>query len=138
MRRRPAITFNLTGWKAWAVIAVMGLLAVGRYDRVHDDLPTAVEQIRPFLKGDYLKQVLAARTEEERYEPLGPVELTFAEVDVAGAFSGRPVVRVKPLLNGAPPPDGREYRYYAMNYSIWSGFYAPFETGETAYDMSFF
>lgn len=96
--------FTFTGWKAWAVLAVIIALAFTRYQMIHGGLPEALAQIKPFLKGSYIRQAIAERGTERARDPFPKFEVTFAEAEVRGVFSPRPVVRVKPLVNGGPPP----------------------------------
>lgn len=130
--------FTFTGWKAWAVLAVIIALAFTRYQMIHGGLPEALVQIKPFLKGSYIRQAIAERGTERARNPFPKFEVTFAEAAVRGVFSPRPVVRVKPLVNGGPPPDGREYRYYVMEFSVFTGYYAPIETGAWSWRLGFF
>ncbi|MBF0171160.1 MAG: hypothetical protein HQK87_08755 [Nitrospinae bacterium] len=126
-------TFTFTGWKAWVVLALILYVAHARHADMEKALPEATNMIRASLAGEYMMAELNRQKAVGEVVGFDKMEVTFAEVTTRGGYWGDPTIRVKPLLNGAPPPDGREYRYYDADYSWWVGFIAPFEIQRSLY-----
>jgi hypothetical protein len=122
----PSAGITLRGWPAVvALVIVAGLygatFVVGR--RALDD--KVLEQIRHQLRGEYTTALLPG-VDPRHPDPEAVAKLTalerikFASVSVRG-FGSNVIVRVEPRVDGEPPPDGRDVRYYRMSYSALTG-----------------
>ncbi len=131
MRQGP--TFTITGWPAWVAAAIILFVAYQRHQSMEADLPQVTEHIRVILQGEYMNAEIARQRAAGELTGFDTMEVTIAEVKTRGGYWGNPTIRVKPLLNGAPPPDGREYRYFDGDYSWGIGFIAPFELQRSLY-----
>jgi hypothetical protein len=122
----PSAGITLRGWPAVvALVIVAGLygltFVVSR--RALDD--KALEQIRHQLRGEYTAALLPG-VDPSHPDPDAVARLTalerieFASVSVRG-FGNDVIVRVEPRVDGEPPPDGRDVRYYRMSHSALTG-----------------
>lgn len=126
-------TFTFTGWRAWVILAVILFIAHQRHASMDAELPEVTEHIRVILEGQYMMDEIKRQKAAGELTGFETMKVTLAEVKVRGGWVGDPTIRVKPLLNGGPPPDGREYRYYDADYSWGVGFIAPFEIQRSLY-----
>jgi hypothetical protein len=125
-RRGPSAGITLRGWPAViALVVVAGLYGVTFLvsRRALDD--KALDPIRRQLEGEYTA-VLLPGVDPRDPDPDALARLTalerieFASVSVRG-FGSDIIVRVEPRVEGEPPPDGRDVRYYRMSYSTLNG-----------------
>jgi hypothetical protein len=125
-RRGPSAGITLRGWPAViALVAIGGLygltFVVSR--RALDDKGLA--PIRHQLQGEYTTALLPG-VDPQNPDPAAIEKLTalehieFASVSVRG-FGSTVIVRLEPRVDGAPPPDGKDVRYFQMSYSSLTG-----------------
>jgi hypothetical protein len=137
-RSGPGATLALRGWPAViALVVVVGLygltFVISR--RALDD--RALAPIRHQLQGEYTAALLPG-VDTQNPDPAAVDRLTaldhidFASVSVRG-FGSDVIVRVEPRVDGAPPPDGRDVRYYRMSYSTLTGWRLRHETTALRY-----
>jgi hypothetical protein len=122
----PAAGITLKGWPAIiALVVLVGFYAltfvVSR--RALDD--EALAPIRLQLQGEYTTALLPGvdpqNPDPEAVERLTALQrIEFASVSVRG-FGSDVIVRVEPRVDGQPPPDGRDVRYFRMSYSALTG-----------------
>jgi hypothetical protein len=141
MARTGGIT--LRGWPAVIVIAMVvvlyGLTFVVSRSSLDDE---ALSPIRLQLQGEYTSAVLPELDPNdpdpevvERLTELDQIE--FASVSARGSGE-KVIVRVEPLVNGQPPPDGRDVRYYQMSWSSLTGWRMRRETTAFSYYTTLF
>ncbi|NIM51607.1 MAG: hypothetical protein GTN62_12330 [Gemmatimonadales bacterium] len=143
------IKIRLTGWKAILVLVVAVAFVGYRYVAMRTTLATeAAAELRLWLAAGYISQGLPALQEAvER----GDQEAAAAqaqnivaqeriEFTSIGARGGRDdvVVRVEILVDGKPPPDGRQVRYFRMRHSLVTGWMMRYETSALAYIFKLF
>ena len=138
--------FTLSG--PWAIIAIILMAVYGAY-HIHTingalESPLIKEQITNQIKGHYMG--IQAKDMLEQHEAgeledgaeWTPVDITLNEMELRGLFSDRQVIRVKPMVNGEPPPDGKEYWYFETEYSSLLGWQIPLPVGEWAWSLKWF
>jgi hypothetical protein len=134
---------TLTGWPAVIAIVVVvvfyGLTFVISRQSLDDE---ALAPIRLQLQGEYTSAVLP---ELDPNDPAPEVvdrltemdQIEFASVSARGS-GDNVIVRVKPLVNGQPPPDGRDVRYYRMSWSNLTGWRMRHESTAFRYYTTLF
>ena len=142
-----SLTVHVKGWKAAILLlAVLGLWIVGRA-RAYRTLDTeAVAVIQPWLAAAYMWNALGeadrpfehmTSAEQKNYSDqvlaAGRVQIT----SIRARGSGDHIVcRVEVSVDGHPPPDGRRVRYYAMNYSVLTGWTYEAESSPLVYFLT--
>jgi hypothetical protein len=136
-------SITLTGWPALIVI----VLALGVYGMTfvmgrstHDD--EALAPIRLQLQGEYTAMLLsdaeAVAPDAEAVERLLALDqIEFTSVSARGSGENV-IVRVEPRVDGQPPPDGRDVRYYRMSYSTVTGWRVRHESRAFRYYTTLF
>ena len=121
----------------WGVVAAIGLVAYGwwSYTNVTSHLDEIRAPILQQLEGEYYSQTLPDVAHADQFEVL---EVTIAEIDARGVFDDKQVIRVKPLVNGGPPPDGETYRYFTSSYSSLFGWKLPTPALAYQFDRKWF
>ena len=100
----------------------------------------AAEVLKFSLWGEYASRLMAERpepTEETARRALALDNIQFPEINGRGTPSDM-VVRVRIVVDGSPPPDGRSVRYFRMEYSQLTKWRYVRETTAFAYDLNFF
>ncbi|MBI9076920.1 MAG: hypothetical protein JEZ02_16045 [Desulfatibacillum sp.] len=124
--------FTLTGWKA--IVAVIIAVAVGGYSLVmrNATLDTqARDVISTWIAAEYASKALTKwegadyaqnpqLAEQSAEEILAATRVTIPSIKAKGS-KREPIVRVKILVDGQPPADGKGTRYYKMKFSPMTG-----------------
>jgi len=131
--RGSSAGITLRGWPAVIALVVIvglyGLTFVVSRRALGDD---GLTPIRHQLQGEYAA-VLLPGVDPQNPDPAAVERLTalehieFASVSVRG-FGSDVIVRVEPRVDGAPPPDGRDARYFEMTYSSLTGWRLEHQT----------
>ncbi len=127
------VTIKLTGWKAVAAGVVFLILMIAHQFFVRRQLDEqAIEQIRPYIQGEILSSALSgmegrSMTELSKADQLRVTQkaLTVQKVEfrnvTARGFGSEQILRVEITVDGQPPPNGKDVRYYRMEYSYLTG-----------------
>ena len=134
------IQIKLTGAKAVVafllVAAFMGYRYLNATSTIESD---AAEELKFWLQGQYASRLMAESpqpTEETARRALALDNIQFSEINGRGTPSDM-IVRVRILVNGSPPPDGRPVRYFRMEYSQLTKWKLVRETTGLAYNLNF-
>ena len=135
------VQIKLTGAKAVVamllVVAFMGYRFFNATSTIETD---AAEELKFWLWGQYASRLMAENpqpTEETARRALALDNIRFSEINGRGT-PGDMIVRVRILVNGSPPPDGRAVRYYRMEHSQLTKWRLLRETTGFAYQLNFF
>ena len=143
------MNIRVTGWKAIAIIGVIGAFAGYRYVGARTSLDSAgADELRFWLAAEYqceglpaLEQAVAGgdaqAAEAQAQEIIARSRIEFPLMDARGTPDDL-VVRVKVLVDGHEPPDGRSVRYFRMRYSTVMGWRMQRETTALSYYLNFF
>ena len=144
-KRFPEITFTLTGKPAWIAVLILLVLFGLQHGCMRATVAQgSVECIQPWVVADYGR--LALRDVQGKL----PDQLSKAEVDAladkvsaaqcvdvqflkARGLGSNVVVKVKITVDGKTPPDGKDIRYYRVNYSYLFGWTYDQEVGPLSY-----
>ncbi|MBI4666254.1 MAG: hypothetical protein HY751_07590 [Nitrospinae bacterium] len=126
---------KLTGWKAVAALAMVPLYFLYYHASFSAGMPYALDVIKTQLAGSYYMAEIERQKAEGALTGVEKITVSLDDVEVKTFLRKRPVIRVKPLVNGEPPPDGKEYRYFVADYSPLIGWGAIYETGKTAWSL---
>lgn len=135
--------FELKGWKAIAVLAGLVAVFVLRiYLRIQTVDDGGREAVRAWLVKDYRGETAEKLREKlDRIKaglPVPPKDPRIPDVQVT-AIKGHGtahhmVVRAEVSVDGGPPPDGQEVRYFELSCCIEDvGWYVPYESNEYFY-----
>ncbi len=135
------VQIKLTGAKAVVaillVVAFMGYRFFNATSTIETD---AAAELKFSLWGQYASRLMAEKpepTEETVRRALALDNIQFPEINGRGT-PGDMVVRVRILVDGSPPPDGRSVRYFRMEYSLLTKWRYARETTRFAYYLNFF
>jgi hypothetical protein len=138
------IKLNVTGWKAIAVLILVGAVVGYRYYAMRTTLATeAAAELKFWLAAEYQAQGLPALrealdagdravAEQAAAEVLARDRVTFRSVKARGR-SDDVIVRAEILVDGAAPPTGKSVRYFRMRYSTVTGWRMERETTALSY-----
>ena len=143
------MNIRVTGWKAIAILGVIGAFAGYRYIAARTSLDSAgADELRFWLAAEYqraglpaLEQAVAggdaAAAEAQALEMIARSRIEFPSMDARGTPDDL-VVRVRVVVDGGEPPDGRSTRYFRMRYSTVTGWRMQRETTALSYYLNFF
>jgi anti-sigma-K factor RskA len=143
------IKIRVTGWKAIVVLLLAAAFVGYRYRAVQTTLETgAADELRFWLAAEYMAQGLpaledavergdAAAAEEQAREIVARDRIEFTDMSARGAPDDL-AVRVRIRVDGRPPPDGREVRYFRMQHSTVTGWRMRRETTKLGYYLTLF
>ena len=135
------IQIKLTGAKAVVAILLVAAFMGYRYLNATSTIESdAAEELKFWLQGQYASRLMAESpepTEETARRALALDNIQFSEINGRGTPSDM-IVRVRILVNGSPPPDGRPVRYFRMEYSQLTKWKLVRETTGLAYNLNFF
>ncbi len=135
---------RLTGWKAvLAVVIALAVMAYGVFARNTTLDTQAKEVIRQWVAAEYAGKALhkwegvdysknQELAEQSANEILAALKVTIPSIKAKGSKT-EPVVRVEILVDGKPPPDGKNTRYYKMNFSSITGWTMGYESSAFFY-----
>ncbi len=134
------IQIKLTGAKAVVAILLVAAFMGYRYLNATSTIESdAAEELKFWLQGQYASRLMAESpepTEETARRALALDNIQFSEINGRGTPSDM-IVRVRILVNGSPPPDGRPVRYFRMEYSQLTKWKLVRETTGLAYNLNF-
>ena len=142
-------TIKLTGWKALIVIVAIGAFAAIKYSAGRETLPTeGADELKLWISAEYVRAGLPAleeaiesgnreAVEAQTQDVLAGNRIVFRSIKARGSSSDM-VVRVEIAVDGGPPPVGDAVRYFAMEYSMITGWRMHHETTALAYYLEFF
>jgi hypothetical protein len=141
------MNIELKGWKAIAVLLVIGAVVVGKFAAERSSLATeAADELKLWLRGEYMSAGLqgvdpgrlsAEEAEAKGAELLALNDIEFTEISARGRGDDV-VVKVEIEVNGADPPDGDRVRYFRMSHSAVTGWRVRRETTALSYHLKFF
>ncbi len=135
------IQIKLTGVKAVVAILLVAAFMGYRFFSAASTIETdAAAELKFSLWGQYASRLMAEKpepTEETVRRALALDNIQFPEINGRGT-PGDMVVRVRILVDGSPPPDGRLVRYFRMEYSQLTKWRYVRETTGFAYYLNFF
>lgn len=143
------IKIRVTGWKAILVLVVAVAFVGYRYVAMRTTLATeAADELRLWLAAGYISQGLPALQEAvergdreaaatQAQDLVAQERIEFASIGARGSRDDV-VVRVEILVDGKPPPDGRQVRYFRMRHSLVTGWTMRYETSALAYIFKLF
>jgi hypothetical protein len=143
------IKFQLSGWKAIAVIGIVVAVAGYRFMAVRTTLETGgADELKMWVLADYVRQGLPAleqaleggdmqAAETQAQQLIASERIQFTEMKARGTPDDL-VVRVKIRVDGGRPPDGREVRYFRMSHSTITGWRMERETSALGYYLKIF
>ncbi len=135
------VQIKLTGAKAVVAILLVAAFMGYRFFSAMSTIETAAEEVLKFsLWGEYASRLMAEKpepTEETVQRALALDNIQFPEINGRGT-PGDMVVRVRIVVDGSPPPDGRSVRYFRMEYSQLTKWRYVRETTAFAYHLNFF
>lgn len=135
------VQIKLTGAKAVVVILLVAAFMGYRFFSAMSTIETAAEEVLKFsLWGEYASRLMAEKpepTEETARRALALDNIQFPEINGRGT-PGDMVVRVRIVVDGSPPPNGRSVRYFRMEYSQLTKWRYVRETTAFAYHLNFF
>ncbi len=135
------VQIKLTGAKAIVAILLVAAFMGYRFFSATSTIETdAAEELRFSLSGQYASRLMAEKpqpTEETARRALALDNIQFSEINGRGTPSDM-IVRVRILVDGSPPPDGRSVRYFRMEYSQLTKWRYVRETTAFAYHLNFF
>jgi hypothetical protein len=142
-------SIKITGWKAIPVLVVILLIGGYRYYAMRASLDTEAKQlIRERILTDSMRNWVG-ELEERDPASMTPEEaarnvdgfLRLKKIDIvsmeARGRGDRVVVRVEITVDGKPPPDGRNVRYFRMRHSMLTGWRIKRETTALSYHLTF-
>ena len=134
------IQVKLTGAKAVVAILLVAAFMGYRYLNATSTIESdAAEELKFWLQAQYASRLMAESpepTEETARRALALDNIQFSEINGRGTPSDM-IVRVRILVNGSPPPDGRPVRYFRMEYSQLTKWKLVRETTGLAYNLNF-
>ncbi len=135
------VQIKLTGAKAVVAILLVTAFIGYRFFSATSTIETdAAAELKFSLWGQYASRLMAENpepTEETARRALALDNIQFPEINGRGT-PGDMVVRVRVLVDGSPPPDGRSVRYFRMEYSQLTKWRYVRETTAFAYHLNFF
>lgn len=135
------VQIKLTGAKAVVAILLVTAFMGYRFFSAMSTIEIAAAEVLKFsLWGEYASRLMAERpepTEETARRALALDNIQFPEINGRGTPSDM-VVRVRIVVDGSPPPDGRSVRYFRMEYSQLTKWRYVRETTAFAYHLNFF
>ncbi|HEX6587839.1 MAG TPA: hypothetical protein VF039_02360 [Longimicrobiales bacterium] len=138
-----SIQFRVRGLPA--VIIIVGLVVFGgwRARAARADLETgAADEIARVLRAEFARELLGdmgsgTPTAADADALLRTQNVSFTSMRARGS-TGNLVVRVRVLVDGQPPADGRDVRYFRMRYSPLTGWHLRHESNAFAWHTTFF
>ncbi len=135
------VQIKLTGVKAAiAILLVAAFMAYRFFDATSTIDTDAAAELKFSLWGQYASRLMAEKpepTEETGRRALALDNIQFPDISGRGT-PGDMVVRVRILVDGSPPPDGRSVRYFRMEYSQLTKWRYVRETFAIAYYLNLF
>ncbi len=135
------VQIKLTGAKAVIAIVMVAAFLGFRFFNATSTLETAAaDELKFWLWGQYASRLMAEKPEptvETARRALALDNIQFSEINGRGTPRDM-VVRVRIVVDGSPPPDGRSVRYYRMEYSQLTKWRYVRETTAFAYHLNFF
>ena len=143
------VKIRVTGWKAVMVLIVVAAFVGYRYYAVQTTLETGgADELRFWLAAEYMAQGLpaledaiergdAAAAEAQALEIVARERIEFTEMSARGAPDDL-AVRVRIRVDGRPPPDGQEVRYFRMRHSTVTGWRMRRELTKLGYYLTLF
>lgn len=135
---------RIKGVPALVLILAIGAFYVWRTTAARADLEQgAAQELRIWLRAEYARQYLSRAEEGQPLPPaltdsiLAAQNITFPSIKARGTHNDM-VVRAEFLLDGKPPPDGKNVRYYRMTYSMVTGWIMKAETYAFSYYLALF
>ena len=135
------VQIKLTGAKAVVAILLVTAFMGYRFFSAMSTIEVAAAEVLKFsLWGEYASRLMAEKpepTEETVRRALALDNIQFPEINGRGT-PGDMVVRVRIVVDGSPPPDGRSVRYFRMEYSQLTKWRYVRETTAFADHLNFF
>ncbi len=135
------VQIKLTGAKAVVAILLVVAFLGYRFFSATSTIETDAAEILKFsLWGQYASQLMAEKpepTEETARRALALDNIQFPEIHGRGTPRDM-IVRVRIVVDGSPPPEGRAVRYFRMEYSQLTKWRYLRETTAFAYHLNFF
>jgi len=141
------MNFQLSG--KWAVVGIILMALYGgyHYNKIQTAMesPKLKEQIMNWIETHYSgkrAEAIQAKMDSGDYEAdelrFHKPEIVIQSMDLKGMFSDDKIIRVKIMVDFAPPPDGRTYWYFKTRYSSMFGWQVPTETFDFSYKRKWF
>lgn len=136
--------FQLRGVPALVAVVLFALFALWRTTSARADLETgAAGELTQWLRAEYARERLAGITDAGTLASgaidslIATQNVTFTSIEARGAPDDM-IVRIVIQVDGRPPADGREVRYYRMSHSTINGWRLRGETTALAYWLKLF
>ncbi len=125
------VQFQLKGWPAVGAVVIAAAFLGYKVFLVHASLgPEQLEEVRVYLRAEYsgrpvddLRDAIASghldRATDLAAEIQAMQDIEFVSIKARG--TDEVVVRLEIEVDGGPPPDGRNVRYYIMTHSMITG-----------------
>jgi|GEM_PF-3566799 len=127
------INLKFKGWSGIVVLVLIGGFLIFRYFTMFSTLKEdAKKELKLFLAGEYTSDIVKdispedvdtmsyEYAEELTQKVLSTQKIEFKSIRARG-HSDEVIVEVVFTIDGNPPPDGRDKRYYLMKYNPLTG-----------------
>lgn len=128
-------------------VAILIFIAAGGYyyNAINTLSTDGAERIKARVQSGYIHDLstdlmddIEGGADDPDFESVSDMSIEFPSIWAKGIFSGKPVVRAEILVNGNPPPDGQNVRYFVMDYGVFFGWRIIREANSVEYTMKWF